>query len=161
MKHGSDSPTASISAYPAGLGRRLSALVYDGLLVVAIWMATLFVLVAGTDGEAKTGVWVQALLLIEWLAFYAFFLSRGQTLGMRAWRLQLVDEQGRQPGLGQVSVRLLVGAASGLLLGLGWLWMLIGSARKTWHDLASHTLIVVLPKPESGPHRSGKARQKV
>jgi uncharacterized RDD family membrane protein YckC len=75
---------------PASLPRRLGAIVYDALLVTAMWLVTLFPLVA-VSNNAVGGATVQSLLFIELFAFFAcFWVARGQTHGMLAWQLQLV-----------------------------------------------------------------------
>ena len=77
--------------------RRLGALLYDGLLLVAFWLLATFCLVLAkghgivapaTGTIAKTPYWF-FLLLIAWAFFSWFWSHGGQTLGMRAWKLQL------------------------------------------------------------------------
>ena len=48
------SETSPTVAYPAGLGRRFGALLYDALLIIAVWMATLFPWVIFNNGEGVT-----------------------------------------------------------------------------------------------------------
>jgi uncharacterized RDD family membrane protein YckC len=80
--------------------RRLGAAFYDGLLLLAFWLLTTFVLVilaghalvsphAGT--LSKVPYWV-ALLCIAWAFFTWFWSHGGQTLGMRAWKLQVRND---------------------------------------------------------------------
>ena len=71
------SETATVG-YPAGLGRRLGAALYDVLLVIALWMTTLFVWVAAGDGEAVSGWLVQLVLLAEFAGFYILSWRRGR-----------------------------------------------------------------------------------
>ena len=133
--------------YPTGLGRRLGALLYDLLLVIAIWMGTLFVWVTATGGEAVQGVLVQLVLGLEWLGFYLFFWRRqGQTLGMAAWRIFVVDEQGFPPSLRQCLIRAFSAPVSMACVGLGYLWFYVGDRQQTWHDRLSHTMVVHIPK---------------
>ena len=134
-------------AYPAGLGRRLGAMLYDALLIIAIWMATLLAWVVANGGEAVVGLLVQMVLAAELLGFYLYFWSRqGQTLGMTAWRIKLVDTEGRQPTLRQLCVRLVTAPLSICSAGLGYLWFYIGDAKQTWHDRLSGTMVVHIPK---------------
>lgn len=135
------------SAYPTGLPRRFGALIYDTLLVsIGVWGTTVLLL-AIANGEAMTGLFVQLILLGEWLGFYAYFWHRrGQTLGMLCWSIRLVDEQGGQPTWRQISTRLLVAPISMLCFGIGFLWYYVGEGRQTWHDRASQTFVVHTPK---------------
>ena len=82
---------------PAGLLRRLGALVYDTLLVIAMWLVTLFPMVAASN-DSVVGAGVQSILFVELFAFFAYFwVARGQTLGMLAWGLQLISVDPRNP----------------------------------------------------------------
>jgi len=141
------SEQAATVAYPAGIGRRLGALLYDGLLIIAIWMGTLFPWVILNEGEAVTGVFVQLILLLELAAFYLYFWSRqGQTLGMTAWRIRLVDTSGNPPTFKQLVIRLAAAPLSILSGGIGYLWFYVGERRQTWHDRLSDTMVVHIPK---------------
>ncbi|MBY6207411.1 MULTISPECIES: RDD family protein [Halomonas] len=144
--------------WPAGLGRRLGAMLYDGFLLLAIWIAitTLHVLVVRkvlglAPAEVGAGVWqvfsLRLLLVAAAFAFFAFFWRRGgMTLGMQAWRLRVQTLDGAPISLRQTMVRFAVGAVSFLPLGLGHLWVVFDGERRSWADLASSTQVVVLPK---------------
>ena len=124
----------------AGLHLRLLAMLYDALVVLAMWVLTLVVLVAAT-GAAVTGFWVQVLLLAEAYAFFLFFwVRRGQTLGMLAWRLRV--SAGNAPiGLRQAHLRIAGGILSLACLGLGHIWMLFDRHGRTWPDILSASSI--------------------
>ena len=78
---------------PAPLWRRLIASVYDGLLLLGLWMAALLLeLIVRQQllGLAGHHVWLSLYLFGVGLWFFAWFWIRGgQTLGMRVWRLQV------------------------------------------------------------------------
>lgn len=78
---------------PAPLWRRFAAAIYDGLLLIALWMVTLLLIclpLNGLLGLPPGNAINRALLLIVALGFFVWFWTRGgQTLGMRAWRLQV------------------------------------------------------------------------
>jgi len=133
----------------ATLLRRLAAMVYDGLLVLAIWMCTGFVAVGLNDGESVSGPLFQSILFLLAFAFFAYFWIRlGQTLGMQAWRLRIQTLDGKHINLKQALLRFMMAIASFACLGLGFIWMLFSSDKATWHDSFSETQIVVLPKPK-------------
>jgi len=136
-----------VVGYPAGLGRRLGALLYDTLLVIAIWAFSLFLWLIPNGGEAVINDWVTWVLGAQWVGFYLIFWSRqGQTLGMQAWRIRLVSTVGTKPTLKQLLQRLLCAPVSMACAGFGFLWLYVGDARQTWHDRLSHTVVVHLPK---------------
>lgn len=146
---------------PAGLGRRLMAMVYDGFLLAAIWFVItgIWVIVYPATGlpmmdrgglEVAQPAYLKAilfpLLLLTTWSFYAWFwLHGGQTLGMRAWRLQVRDYRGRPLTPGQTLGRFLGAFASWLFAGGGWLVVLM-PPHQTLHDRLSATETVVLPK---------------
>ncbi|MDQ8038755.1 MAG: RDD family protein [Pedobacter sp.] len=93
---------------PAGIMIRLFAIVYDGLLLVALWMIASAIMVPfGTNESAARAheiavasssfrqfVMFPVLVVITWL-FYGYFWTRaGQTLGMQTWRLKVLRFDG-------------------------------------------------------------------
>jgi uncharacterized RDD family membrane protein YckC len=149
-----------MSALPgAGLFRRLAALLYDGFLVVAIWMLLGFLLqlIVGTDtnrlenGVVQTDPVLDAVLFVVMLlsatAFYLWFWCQsGQTLGMLAWRLRVQDYQGNLLTPRHALLRLLLAWPSFFLFGLGFLWVLVDRDNNAVHDILSKTRVILLPK---------------
>lgn len=134
-------------SWPAGLGRRLGAMIYDALLLLAVWMLIGFVGVALNQGEANESPLFQAVLFLATFVFFAFFWMRGgMTLGMQAWRLRVQTRDGVSIGLWQSLVRFLVAGVALLACGLGYWWILFDGEKRSWPDLASGTRVVVLPK---------------
>ncbi|MDX5378684.1 MAG: RDD family protein, partial [Halomonas sp.] len=70
----------------------------------------------------------------------------GMTLGMQAWRLRVQTRSGNAITLRQSLVRYLVAWLSLAAFGLGYLWVLFDTERRSWPDIASDTRVVVLPK---------------
>jgi uncharacterized RDD family membrane protein YckC len=136
----------------AGLLRRLGALLYDLLVVTALLMLAGFAAIRYTGGEAVPAgtPWFQAMLIIVVATFFCgFWMTGGQTIGMRAWRLRLItdDADGNVVSLATALIRFAAACLSLLPLGLGFLWILIDRRRLTWHDRLSGTRVVRLPKP--------------
>ncbi len=143
----SEQAQATITGYPAGLARRVGALLYDALLIIALWMATLLPWVVANGGNVVSGPLLQAILLLELTAFYLYSWSKqGQTLGMKTWRIKLVDKNGQRPTFRQLLLRLLTAPLSWLSGGLGYVWLYVGGERQTWHDRLSQTMVVHLPR---------------
>ena len=132
---------------PAGLLRRVGAMVYDALVVVALVMVTLFLLTGLNRFEAVHGPWVNAILFLEIYAFFAFFwVRRGQTLGMLAWRLRVQNPGGVPITLTQATLRFIGALLALATLGLGYLWLYVDPQRRTWPDLLSSSEVVLLAK---------------
>lgn len=147
--------------YPrAGFFRRLGAMLYDALLsisavatVMAIVSAICMVLIGNgyiditgygspADYVASQG-WFQVLMLYVWgLFFVGFWVKGGQTLGMRAWRLRVQNEDGSSIHVRQAIVRVCFS-----LLGLGNLLVLVMPHKKlALQDRLADCEVVVLPK---------------
>ncbi|MBT8145539.1 MAG: RDD family protein [Gammaproteobacteria bacterium] len=149
-----------LSALPgAGLFRRLAALLYDGFLVVAIWMLVGLVLqlIFGTEGnrledgvvqtDPVMGTVLFAAMLISATVFYLWFWCKsGQTLGMLAWRIRVQDYKGQLLTPGRALLRLLLAWPSFFLFGLGYLWLFVDKDHDAAHDRLSKTRVVRLPK---------------
>lgn len=132
----------------ASLPRRLGAAFYDGIAVAALWFAaTALILALVTRGKAVppgNPLFMGYLAAVAMLYFVWSWRRAGQTLGMRAWGLQLVDAAGNPAGTGQLLGRFAVALVSWACLGLGFLWSLGRRDRCTWHDLATGTRLVRL-----------------
>jgi uncharacterized RDD family membrane protein YckC len=130
---------------PASLARRLAAFGYDLLLVAALeFCFTLAVLAVRLGEPVPPGtVWFPLALLAVAAAFFCGFWARGgQTVGMRAWRIRVVREDGSNLGW-RVALARFGAALLGLLpLGLGLWWSLGDEARRAWHDRWTRTRVV-------------------
>lgn len=85
---------------PAPLPRRLAAAVYDGLLLLALWMVALLLDVVLRDLIGLEREWhaLRAYVFLIGFVFFGWFWTHGgQTLGMRAWRLRLRRPDGGVP----------------------------------------------------------------
>lgn len=135
---------------PPGFLRRLGAMFYDGLLLLALLMMLSYPYVWLTGG-AKPGLFVKTLYQLYLLAicfFYytGFWVRGGQTLGLRTWRMKLVTKEGGPISWGLALKRFAYAWLSLLCLGLGFLWVLYDSNRLAWHDRLSGTKLIQLPK---------------
>jgi uncharacterized RDD family membrane protein YckC len=141
----------STAAAPAGLFRRLAALFYDTLLVVALLAIATFAVLPLTGGEAiltSTQGWLgrlyHALELLLAFGYFGICWTRGgQTLGMKAWRIRLETIDGRPPNWADAFVRFTIGATFLLLAVLG-IWYL-RTPGWTLGDLAA--MLLLLPAP--------------
>ncbi len=140
--------TPKAALITARLPRRLAAIFYDSLLVLALWMATTAVLVIYiAEGTSVQGFAYQLMLYLEAFGFYLLFWRlKGQTLGMQVWKIRLVTKTGEKPTYRQCLVRFLVATVSLCCIGLGFLWMLWDPRGETWQDKLSGTRIIYLGK---------------
>jgi len=96
---------------PASLGRRLAALVYDVLLLFAVLIiaSTLALPFTGGKGlEHHHPLLTLYFLGVIFLFNGWFWTHGGQTLGMRAWRIQILSVHGTTLSWWQVFIRFLL-----------------------------------------------------
>lgn len=156
----------SPSTFPtsAPLWRRFAALVYDIFLLGAISMAygAIVTAIGAAFGAGQTQDYspmfkaggVGELVLLGWvLTLAAFYVLswhfRGQTVGMKAWRLQVIDAAStdtQHPSLIRAAQRSAWGLLSFAMLGVGYWYRFIDSEKRCLHDKLSRTQVIVLPK---------------
>lgn len=140
--------TLSSQSLPsASLPRRVAAMIYDLLILSGLWLAVTIMLVIANAGQAVPAIILQPALLFATCSFYTIFWRRsGQTLGMLSWQIRVQSLEGGRISLGQCVLRLLFAVPSFGLAGLGLFWMLVDPERRAWHDYASRSRVVALPK---------------
>lgn len=129
--------------------RRLTAILYDSLLILALMFLATVPFVVVNDGiPVDPGYLPYQLTLagISWLFFAGFWSVSGRTLGMQSWRLRVEDKQGNLPDFWRASLRFLAAIISWLPLGLGFWWQLWDKDKLTWHDRLSGTHLRYYPK---------------
>ncbi len=129
----------------AGFWRRFAAAFLDGLILGVIGFIVGVIL--GSDNAAN----VAGLLL--GIAYYTYLEgSTGQTLGKKALGIRVIDlKDGGSIGYGRAFIRYIGRFVSGIVLLLGYLWMLWDKEKQTWHDKFANSVVV----PESAYPVSG------
>jgi len=120
-------------------------MVYDGIVVLALLIlaAMLALLLGMGQHTAMKDPAYTAYLLSVWFLYLAWCWRKGgMTVGMRAWRVRIVDAAGEKPGWGKSAIRFLFSFVSALPAGLGFLWSLFEPRKRTWHDIISGTRLV-------------------
>ncbi|HEU0306654.1 MAG TPA: RDD family protein [Lysobacter sp.] len=148
------------STRPAALiGWRLLAIFYDFWPVLALWMLVSAAFTLGYTflGHHDPHQNIPPFSLLAWLLWLACWVVAGlyatvswrrggQTLGMRPWRLQVVSHDGATATWSKLWFRYAVATASLLLGGVGFWWAWLDREKLTWHDRATGTRLVRLPK---------------
>ena len=129
-----------------GLLRRLGAMLYDALLLLALLMLATALLMPISRGAIQIDNIAYPLYLLSIATgyFVYFWLRHGQTLGMRTWKIRLVRADGQALTLGDTLRRLVFSVLSWLPLGLGFWRILFSHQRLAWHDRWSGTLLVMV-----------------
>lgn len=145
---------------PAGFLRRIAAIFYDALIIVAIEMIAVGIVIASMEALLSQnlisyGSYIDASDLLNhhpvwslffhgyvafiWIGFLSFFWMKGQTLGMRAWKLRIQNEDGSNIGFKQSILRV---ATS--FFGLGNLTVLFDPDKRALQDMWSKCQVVHL-----------------
>lgn len=147
---------SDMGAFPhAGWLNRLMAGMVDSAVVCLAGIVLSFIFWMGTGQPvgsltqfgANLAFWLLSAALIAVYLTLPLMLS-GQTLGYAAASLIVVCEDGTTIGARAAIIRFIVSLASGFCLMLGFLSMIRDPEQRTWHDRASHT--VVLRMEEQG-----------
>lgn len=136
-----------------GFFKRLLIICYDGLLLLGVILLASVILPLLPDalnfsplGKAIKGVY---LLSITFLFYGWFWTHGGQTLGMKVWKLYLVDTDGQFINWTTAFVRFIAAIFSLAAIGLGFTWILLDRRRRAWHDIISKTQILYVPNPQA------------
>ena len=128
---------------PAGFFRRMVALFYDLILIIALCFGLILLLTSLIGSEV-----ISPLLYLVFLAlgmgFYCYFWKKnsGQTLGMQVWKVRLAQENNLDVSLMRMIYRCLLGLIFTLLFGLNYLPMLFRKDKKTLNDILSKTFLI-------------------
>ena len=131
------------------LFRRLAAMLYDGLLLLALSMlatALLTLPLGMPTGYRLTALQFLLFGIIPLLFFCGFWVYGGQTLGMRSWRLKLLRVDGTPVGWRDALKRHFAALLSWLPCGLGFIWILFDRDNLAWHDRLSNTRLTLLER---------------
>jgi len=122
--------------------RGLAALIDFALVSLALggFAAVLYLFGAEVLLSKQTApVYAAAVVMTIFLYRLLWCLGNGDSPGMRALRLRLVDLDGHRPNRNKRLSRLFSGWLSFLAAGLGLLWAVADEESLTWHDHISGT----------------------
>lgn len=148
-----------IQAEPASPWKRLFAYVYDWLPVAGVFVlffvlgtAIANLIWSSTPAEQVSEtirnhpLW-WAYLILSTSSYYIYcWVKGGQTVGMRTWRLMLVNSHGERLSVKESLIRALLSCG-----GLANIWAFLDSDFRGWHDIAVDAYLVQLPKMAKSP----------
>lgn len=131
----------------ASPGKRLGAYFLD----LVIPLIALFVILGvagagaatGSDAGSGTGAFLAFALFVAYVVWALILFARGTTPGKNMLGMRVVKETGQPAGFGTMLIREWIGKLiSGMLLGLGFLWILFDRDWQGWHDKLVTTYVV-------------------
>ncbi len=121
-----------------GLLKRLWAMLYDSILVFSL-VFVIGIAVQALFSDLGDGFFYLVTLPSTY-AYFAFSWVKGrQTLGMKALKIQVVQENGQNMTHAQALLRFVLAFFSFASFGLGFLYQLVDKNNLTFHDKFSHT----------------------
>ncbi len=140
----------------ASLWRRLAAIAYDSIVILAIWIIVGFIVLSAFGIDQVQVVkndrviiapyyqitLLSSILLSTYLFFAWFWTHSGQTLGMQAWKLRVQNPDASAISYKQSLIRCIITPISLLLLGAGYFYMFFNANKQTLPDLLSRSNVV-------------------
>jgi uncharacterized RDD family membrane protein YckC len=150
---------SNVQSKRAGVRSRLKAFITDSFMLVMPLMYIIFYFVfGGRDGFAENKLLGWIYILIPLIIIQIIFMSiskKGQTPGMRAYNLSLVDlKSGKKPHSGVIAYRQMLTLLS--LFTFGWTTMFFRKDHRTLHELLSNTTLDQLPEQEKDSNEKPK-----
>jgi uncharacterized RDD family membrane protein YckC len=123
--------------------RRMAALLYDTIAVATVLYAVAFIPVLTVGAALNDGPsWFRLYLAAVTFGYFWVSWRRGRTLGMQAWKIEIVTGNAERPSLAACVLRFCAASVSAAALGLGYLAALVDPGGRTWHDRISGTQLV-------------------
>lgn len=138
-------PNPPLHSGVVSLWRRFAAILYDCLALFAVCFVAGAIAVAAHRGQAiaANSWWFTGYLLLAAYGYFGYCWRRGQTLGMRSWKIKIVDAaSGGAPSWRQTGVRFVIAGLGWLPVGLGFWWAAFDQEKLAWHDQLSGTRLI-------------------
>ena len=149
------------TAMPASLGKRLLAIFYDVLIILFFTFIVTLVIqqiiiffelvpleqiqinmagdkVAVIPGDSLVTAFLKTLgIIISFFYLVYYWTKRGQTPGMRVWKVKAITSDGKNPDTLQAILRYIFA-----FFGLGLVWMLFNKDHLALQDISSKTRLI-------------------
>ena len=126
---------------PPSIFRLFGSILYDIIAIAAISFFAALVVVIFHRGEAVSSgnIFFMVYLLAVAFLYFGFCWTRGgQTIGMKSWKIRLVDSETNQAiGWPRAATRCAAACLSLGVVGIGFIWMVFDTDSRTWHDRIS------------------------
>jgi uncharacterized RDD family membrane protein YckC len=151
--------SSQTAAEPAGFWIRFLAAIIDGIILSIVGSVVNVVfggamgaatLTQPSDSAATAGLLAglfgigMILSMVIQLGYYVILTGiYGATLGKMILGLRVVDTSGQKIGIGKAVLREIIGKfVSGLVFGLGYIWVAFDEKKQGWHDKIAGTYVV-------------------
>ena len=124
--------------------RRLGAIAYDIFLAFSLAFFIIgVVLILFFDKQAQNDFLIFGIALITIYFYFTWSWVKGrQTLGMKAWKFQVEQNNGENITQKQAFIRFILAIVSFSVLGLGFVYQLFNKNNLALHDKYSNTRLI-------------------
>lgn len=139
-----------------GFGRRVIGLFIDGVTIFFLSMLTATVVIMGLtlisfilqrDFFVVDRVTVIVGFIVSLVYYLRAWTRSGRTVGNIVMDIKVVGADGNPPTLGKAILRYIGYIISGLIAGLGFLWVAFDNKRQGLHDKIAGTYVVFTENP--------------
>ena len=127
--------------------RRFGALFYDCFVLFSLWILATALALLLNQGESflpHQWLFLGYLFSVTGLFFCYCWHKKGQTLGMLAWGIVVLDAHCHPLSWKKAAIRYVFGTLSFLTGGLGLLWCLFDKQKQTFYDKLAGSQIVLV-----------------
>ncbi|SMN15296.1 putative transmembrane protein [uncultured Candidatus Thioglobus sp.] len=124
--------------------RRLGAISYDVFLAFSLAFFIIgVILIIFFEKQAQTDILMFFIYLLTSYFYFAWsWVKGGQTLGMKAWKFNIVQNNGKNITHKQALIRFVLSIVSFSTVGLGFIYQLFSKDNLTLHDKFSNTRLI-------------------
>ncbi|MHB1173651.1 MAG: RDD family protein [Sulfuriferula sp.] len=134
----------------AGLWRRISAIIYETLLLVSLWLIagllyfglTKFLGFTQDANSPAMKTPFSIYCMVVTVAYFTWFWTHGQTLAMKTWRIRVVSREGAPITLKQALLRFALAFLLIPAFGISLIWALFDRDKQFLHDRLAGTRLV-------------------
>jgi len=157
LKQGKVSSTTStqkpskkaIGTFPDKRTRAKAYITDSFMLLMPVMYAVIYLVMGGREGFAANMLlgWIDILVPLIFVQI-AFIAKSGQTPGMRAYNIRVVDNRTLTTvSFGQIVVRQILAPVSRLLF--GWVFLFLRDDHRLPHEWLSHTALITTEDPHT------------
>jgi len=124
--------------------RRIASILYDSVLIVALLIVMSLPFISFDIQEnifLKITIQFYFYLIIQYF-FVWFWVNSSGTLGMKSWKIKIVDIKGNKITYKKAIIRFNIAIISILIFGFGFIMSIFRKDKKCLHDIISKTTLI-------------------
>ena len=125
--------------------RRMAAFVYDGFIIFSLLMLATTIALFINQGDSllpHRSLFLLYLIIMTGLLLTWCWHRGGQTVGMLAWKIKIVDNHDQLITWKRALLRYILSLASFIFCGVGFIWCLIDKEHQSLHDRLARTKLI-------------------